>query len=96
MYVPPRTFAQAGSPVAAQQPAAAAVLAKYCATCHNDQRKTGGLSIDSLDLNRTQYANAVRDLLDIDIDSRSLLAAEGSEQEGSTTWRRHYRGRDYR
>lgn len=122
------------------------MLAKYCATCHNEKRKTGGLSIDGLDLtnagrdaevwekiarkfrthempppgaprpdkatyaavtsllenaldaaaeahpnpgrvpvhrlNRTEYANAVRDLLDIDIDARSLLAAEGSEQEG--------------
>src|SRR5262245_51023791 len=44
---------------ASQQPAvaqattpapAAAVLAKYCITCHNEKRKTAGLMIDKLDL----------------------------------------------
>src|SRR5688500_352602 len=30
----------------------AAVLSKYCITCHNTKRKTAGLAIDALDLQR--------------------------------------------
>jgi mono/diheme cytochrome c family protein len=115
----------------------AATLNKYCATCHNDKLRTGGLSLQSIDfhhpegnaetwekvirklrtgampppglprpdaaaadglaayletsldraaaatpnpghasmhrLNRTEYANAIRDLLALDIDSGALL-----------------------
>ena len=135
--------AQGSSPVA--QPAAA-VLSKYCVTCHNEKRKTAGLAIDTLDLqrvgahaetwekiarkfrthempppgaprpdgatyaavtahlenaldaaadanpvrarvpvhrlNRTEYANAIRDLLGLEIDSRGVLPADDAEQEG--------------
>jgi mono/diheme cytochrome c family protein len=124
----------------------AAVLAKYCITCHNEKRKTAGLAIDTLDLqrvgahaevwekvarkfrthempppgaprpdaatyaavtahlegaldaaaaampnpgrvpvhrlNRAEYANAIRDLLGLDIDSRGVLPADDSDQEG--------------
>ncbi len=145
-YLPPRAFAQAGSAVAADQPAPAAVLAKYCVSCHNEKRKTAGLMIDKLDLqnvgrdaevwekvarkfrthempppgvprpdkatyaaltahlenaldaaaaarpnpgrvpvhrlNRTEYANAIRDLLGLEIDGRSILSADDADQEG--------------
>src|SRR6185295_12252589 len=33
-------------------------------------------------LNRSEYANAVRDLLGLDIDARALLSADESDQEG--------------
>ena len=33
-------------------------------------------------LNRTEYANAVRDLLGVEIDARALLASDESDQEG--------------
>jgi hypothetical protein len=123
-----------------------AVLSKYCITCHNEKRKTAGLAIDTLDLqrvgadaevwekiarkfrthempppgaprpdgatyaavtahlestldsaaaanpnagrvpvhrlNRAEYANAIRDLLGLDIDSRGVLPADDSDQEG--------------
>jgi mono/diheme cytochrome c family protein len=129
-----------------QPPAAAAVISKYCITCHNEKRKTAGLMIDKLDLqhvggdaeawekiarkfrthempppgaprpdkatyaavtahlenaldaaaaanpkpgrvpvhrlNRTEYANAIRDLLGLDIDSRGVLPADDADQEG--------------
>ena len=125
---------------------ASAVLSKYCITCHNDKRKTAGLMIDTLDLqrvgadaevwekiarkvrthempppgaprpdnatyaavtahlehaldaasaaipnpgrvpvhrlNRTEYANAIRDLLGLDIDRRGVLPADDADQEG--------------
>ncbi|HET9467626.1 MAG TPA: DUF1592 domain-containing protein [Vicinamibacterales bacterium] len=134
--------AQGFSPVS--QPTA--VLSKYCVTCHNEKRKTAGLAIDTLDvqrvgphaetwekiarkfrtqempppgaprpdgatyaavtahlenaldaaadanpararvpvhrLNRTEYANAIRDLLGLEIDSRGVLPADDAEQEG--------------
>ena len=125
----------------------AAVLSKYCVTCHNTKRKTAGLAIDALDLqrvgddaeawekiarkfrthempppgaprpdramyatvtahlenaldsaaaaalpdagrvpvhrlNRTEYANAIRDLLGLEIDPRGVLPADDSDQEG--------------
>jgi cytochrome c5 len=124
----------------------AAVLSKYCSTCHNEKRKTAGLVIDALDLqrvggdaevweriarkfrthempppgaprpdaatyaavtahlehaldaaaasnpnpgrvpvhrlNRTEYANAIRDLLGLDIDSRGVLPSDDADQEG--------------
>ena len=129
-----------------QVPPAAAVLSKYCISCHNDKRKTAGLAIDILDLqrigsdaevwekiarkfrthempppgaprpdgatytavtaylehaldaaaaanphrtrvpvhrlNRNEYANAIRDLLGLEIDSRSVLPADDADQEG--------------
>ena len=37
---------------ASQQHPSAAVLSKYCITCHNAKRKTAGLAIDTLDLAR--------------------------------------------
>ncbi len=138
-------LAQTGSPATADQ-TPAAVLAKYCITCHNEKRKTAGLMIDKLDLqqvgddaevwekvarklrtqempppgaprpdkatyaavttqlesaldaaaaanpnpgrvavhrlNRTEYTNAIRDLLDLEIDGRSVLSTDGAEQEG--------------
>ena len=51
---------QAGQTAAQPTPAApgfghaasAAVLSKYCITCHNEKRKTAGLAIDTLDLQR--------------------------------------------
>ncbi len=125
-------FAQSPDPAAP-----AATLNKYCATCHNDKARTGGLSLQALDLNtpersaetwekvirklrtgampppglprpdpaaadglaayletsldraasatpnpghasmhrlnRTEYANAVRDLLALDVDAAALL-----------------------
>ncbi len=134
------------APVAAHAPEPAAVIAKYCVTCHNQKRKVAGLAIDTLDLqrvaddaeawekiarkfrthempppgaprpdkatyatlnahienaldaaaagtvsrgrvpvhrlNRTEYANAIRDLLGLEIDARSVLSADDSEQEG--------------
>ena len=137
---------QSPAPVAAHQTEPAAVLAKYCVTCHNEKRKVGGLAIDALDLqrvannaeawekiarkfrtqempppgaprpdqatyaaltnhiegaldaaafahphvgrvpvhrlNRTEYANAIRDLLDLEIDARSVLSADDADQEG--------------
>ena len=39
--LPPEASAKAG-----------AVLSKYCITCHNEKRKTAGLTIDTLDLQR--------------------------------------------
>jgi Protein of unknown function (DUF1592)/Protein of unknown function (DUF1588)/Protein of unknown function (DUF1585)/Protein of unknown function (DUF1587)/Protein of unknown function (DUF1595)/Planctomycete cytochrome C len=45
------TFAQTAGPVAAAgETAPAAVLSKYCITCHNEKRKTAALMIDKLDL----------------------------------------------
>ena len=125
---------------------AASTLSKYCATCHNEKRKVGGLAIDKLDLqnvgpnaeawekiarkfrthempppglprpdnatyaavtahlesaldaaaaanpqsgrvpvhrlNRTEYTNAIRDLLGLDIDGRAVLSTDDADQEG--------------
>src|SRR5688500_20273931 len=33
-------------------------------------------------LNRTEYANAIRDLLGLEIDGRSILSADDADQEG--------------
>jgi cytochrome c551/c552 len=121
-----------------------AMLDQYCVTCHNERLKTGGLSLDTLDLarvatdaevwekvvrkirtgmmppsgasrppralldglasalearldaaavpaasltapalhrlNRTEYANAIRDLLALDVDVATLLPADGSSE----------------
>src|ERR1700679_145544 len=121
-------------------PASRAVLDQYCVTCHNQRLKTGGLTLDNIDLgkvpaqaeawekeigklrwatmppaglprpdaaaykslaswletqidqasdpyagrpilhrlNRAEYANAVRDLLALDIDVGSLLPPDDS------------------
>ena len=48
------TFAEGQSSAAGPTPGA--TLKQYCFTCHNDKLKTGGLSLESLDL--TQVANA--------------------------------------
>ncbi len=139
---------QAQTPVApaAQSPVTSSqrqFLGRYCATCHNDRLKTGGLSLEQVDvsrpgtqpevwekvvrklrtgvmppanmlqppkadrlamatwletsldvasaakpnpgrtetlrrLNRTEYQNAIRDLLALDIDAASLLPADES------------------
>jgi len=143
-FLPAVAFAQAGSPATDQAPAA--VLAKYCVTCHNQTRKTAGLMIDTLDLqhvggdaevwekvvakfrthempppgaprpdkatydavtahleraldatiaakpspghvpvhrlNRTEYTNAIRDLLGLKIDGESLLIADEPDKHG--------------
>jgi mono/diheme cytochrome c family protein len=138
IWVGPSASARAQrGPVDADSSADAAVLKKYCVTCHNDARKTGGLSLERADLtdvpkgaetwekairklrvgmmpppgmpkpsaeqldaltahletaldrsaaesprpgrtamhrlNRAEYANAVRDLLALDIDAAALL-----------------------
>jgi hypothetical protein len=136
---------QAAAQGASSVPPSAAVLSKYCITCHNQKRKTAGLAIDVLDLqhveanadvwekiarkfrthempppgaprpdgptysavtahlesaldaaassapaarvpvhrlNRTEYANAIRDLLGLDIDARGVLPADDADQEG--------------
>jgi hypothetical protein len=126
--------------VLSADPAYRAVLDKYCVTCHNQRLKTGGLTLDNLDLaqvpaqaetwekvirklrsgtmppaglprpdaatyanltgwletqidqasapyagrpilhrlNRAEYANAIRDVLALDIDAVSLLPADDS------------------
>jgi len=136
----------AASPPAGRSPAISSqrqFLDRYCATCHNERLKTGGLSLDQVDvskpgaqpelwekvvrklhtgvmppanapqppksdrlamltrleasldaaaaaqpnpgrtetlrrLNRTEYQNAIRDLLALDIDAASLLPADES------------------
>jgi len=137
---------QAAQTAASAQVSSAAVLSKYCISCHNEKRKTAGLMIDKLDLqqvgadaevwekvarkfrthempppglarpdaatyaavtaqlehaldmaavanpksgrvpvhrlNRTEYANAIRDLLGLEIDSRGVLPADEADQEG--------------
>ncbi len=138
--------AQGAAAPAARSPAPSSerqFLDRYCATCHNDRLKTGGLSLDQVDvsrpgaqpelwekvvrklhtgvmpppnvpqpstadrramltrletsldaaaaarpnpgrtetlrrLNRTEYQNAIRDLLALDIDTASLLPADES------------------
>jgi hypothetical protein len=139
--------------------AAKAVVEKYCAGCHNERMKTGGLVLDTIDftkvaanaerlekvvrklgtgsmppqgmpspdkathdafiaflvgeldraagakpdpgrailrrLNRTEYANAIRDLLDLDINVSTLLPVDNSRYGfanigaviRATTWR---------
>ena len=132
--------------VAASPSPARQFLDQYCVTCHSERLRTGGLGLESLDvnraganaeiwenaarklrggqmppaglprpdaqrvdtfvstleaaldraaaaapnpgrpvahrLNRTEYANAVRDLLALDIDGRSLLPADDTDQHG--------------
>ena len=53
-FLPAVAFAQTGSPATTDQ-TPAAVLAKYCVTCHNQTRKTAGLMIDSLDLQACRW-----------------------------------------
>ena len=144
-FQPAFVLAQAGGPAATDQ-TPAAVLSKYCITCHNQTRKTAGLMIDKLDLqhvgedaetwekvarklrthempppgaprpdkatygaltahlereldaaiaakphpghvpvhrlNRTEYTNAIRDLLELKIDGESLLVADEPDNQG--------------
>jgi len=135
------------SPVSASQPSPdPALLAKYCISCHNQRLKTGGLSLEELDLaragasaaiwenvarklrsgqmpplgrprpdqsasdafvsglehaldeaaarapnpgrpvthrlTRSEYGNAVRDLLALEIDPGELLPADDTDQHG--------------
>jgi mono/diheme cytochrome c family protein len=135
LAAPPVGFAQTASPTPAS--AHRALLDKYCVTCHSDRAKTGGFTLEKIDLgnvpanaetwekvirklsvgamppagmpkpgpedvsalvtsleasldkayaanpnpghatlhrlNRTEYANSVRDLLALDVDASSLL-----------------------
>ncbi|MEO5741873.1 MAG: DUF1592 domain-containing protein [Vicinamibacterales bacterium] len=144
-FLPAAALAQAASPAVGDH-TPAAVLAKYCITCHNERRKTAGLMIDKLDLqhvggdaevwekvarkfrthempppgaprpdkatydavtvhlereldaaiaaqpnpghvpvhrlNRTEYTNAIRDLLGLQIDGESLLIADEPDNQG--------------
>jgi len=138
-----RTSAHPGEPEGSPLQSQRQFLDRYCATCHNDRLKTGGLSLDHVDLsrpdarsdlwekvvrklhtgvmppnnvpqpppadrlamltwlegaldmaaaahprpgrtetlrrlNRTEYQNAIRDLLALDIDAASLLPADES------------------
>jgi hypothetical protein len=130
----------AAAGAASADPSQRAILDKYCVTCHNQRLKTGGLTLDTLDLakvpvqaeiwekvalklrsgamppagmprpdaatynslagwieaqidqasepyagrpilhrlNRSEYANAVRDLLALDIDAAALLPPDDS------------------
>src|SRR5262245_39436993 len=151
---PSNTPQPVGLARAAQVPASQAVTAqteraildKYCVTCHNQQRKTAGRMLDSLDvakvpesaetwekviaklharemppkgmpqpdqatrsgliswlettidraaelkpdpgrvpahrLNRTEYTNAIRDLLAVNIDGKALLGPDDMDQQG--------------
>src|SRR5436853_4644345 len=140
--------AAAAAAVAAQAPTPAAppppLLTQYCITCHNQRLKTGGLMLDTMDvdhvgkdaavwekvvrkirtgmmppsgarrpdrpildafaadlegrldkaalsglnldapslhrLNRTEYANAIRDLLALDVDAATLLPPDASSE----------------
>ena len=64
---------------AASPPSPAATLGEYCATCHNQRLKTGGLSLDALDPANvghdaeTWEKGAGRALLGLDVDVGSLL-----------------------
>src|SRR6185369_8783804 len=40
----------AARPATPADPTHAALLAKYCATCHNERLKTAGLALDGMDL----------------------------------------------
>jgi mono/diheme cytochrome c family protein len=139
----PQTAANAPDSKAA---ADRALLDKYCVTCHNERLRTGGLALETLDvnevasqadvwekvvrkvragqmppvgrprpeaaqaaaftssletrldraserspnpgrptvhrLNRTEYANSVRDLLALEIDARNLLPADDTDAHG--------------
>ena len=141
-----RTVARSQVTSPGDQTAPAAVLSKYCITCHNETRKTAGLTIDKLDLqhvggdaevwekvarkfrthempppgaprpdkvtyeavathiekeldaaiaakprpghvpvhrlNRTEYTNAIRDLLGLKIDGKALLVADEPDKQG--------------
>src|SRR5688572_25244448 len=87
---PPRPNALQDAPAAAAADARQ-TLATYCITCHNDKAKTGGLALDRASrtspdpgrplahrLNRAEYANAVRDLLAIEVDVASMLPPDDS------------------
>jgi hypothetical protein len=137
VWISPPAAARAQRPAESGNPPQSAVLNKYCVTCHNDTRRTGGLSLEHADLtdvpkgaetwekvvrklrvgmmpppgmprpapaqidelaayfetaldraatetphpgrtamhrlNRAEYANAVRDLLALDVDAAALL-----------------------
>src|SRR5499427_7241262 len=139
----PLMLTHAQTPVAPATPSQRQFLDRYCGTCHNERLKTGGLSLERVDvskpdaqpevwekvvrklqtgvmpppnmlqppkadrlamltwletsldtasnakpnpgrtetlrrLNRTEYQNAIRDLLALDIDAASLLPADES------------------
>ena len=141
----PATLNQARqSATAAAAPEPAALVQRYCVTCHNDKVKTGGLTLEALDvarpdqhadvwekairkvragmmppagaprppraeldawrhsletaidraalvrpnpgatalhrLNRTEYANTIRDLLALDVDATALLPGDDSAE----------------
>jgi len=64
-------------PVHADSSSHSALLKTYCVTCHSDRLRTGGLSLEHADLadvpKGAEYANAVRDLLGLDIDAAAVL-----------------------
>src|SRR5258708_2499389 len=45
---------QPASPASAQVEAHQALVAKYCATCHSERLKTGGLTLENLDLSHPE------------------------------------------
>src|SRR5262245_29207145 len=47
---PARAATAPSAPSASQSSQQAAVLKQYCLTCHSDRLKTGGLTLESLDL----------------------------------------------
>jgi cytochrome c551/c552 len=51
-------MAQGGQAAAAPSVDAAALVQKYCGTCHNDRAKTGGLSLQNLNLADTASTHA--------------------------------------
>src|SRR5262245_51060194 len=46
----PAAQTAASTPAAATPSDSAATVNKYCVTCHNDRAKTGGLTLDSIDI----------------------------------------------
>ena len=51
VWIGPSAAARGQRPVETDTAAGAAVVAKYCVTCHNDKQRTGGLSLQHADLN---------------------------------------------
>jgi hypothetical protein len=64
----PATAIHQAAPVRSRSPVAApsqdhnAVIRRYCVTCHNDARKTGGLSLVAFDVARAGENEPYRDL----------------------------------
>ena len=67
-------------PDAASYHAAAAGLERALDAAAAAQPRPGRVPVHRL--NRTEYANAIRDLLGLEIDARALLASDEADQEG--------------